>query len=255
MLKSTPNLFDPEFARQFTRFTAAYDVFTRHAALSLSSVHPNSPLRSVQKTSALVMSDNSLKTEFVDFIERLNKVSADELMPHHIQLEYSYRVIFHGIARIRDTLIAQRLRTDRAWVSFEQLQSVFTALKNTTTTVLSRPRDTRFVDFQIESFRELLTRGIRLICVLFDHFVTRIEPATGERPLTRAEMVSLGSSIGVVMASAESFHPLITELKGALVAFNMELALAHNRLQLRYPISLIVDDAAEPSDEVEELNE
>jgi hypothetical protein len=199
------------------------------------------------------MSDNSFKTEFIDFIDRLNKLSEDELTPHHIQLEYSYRLIFHGIARIRDTLIAQRLRTDRAWVAFDQLQSVFTALQSTTTAVFGRARSDRFENFQIERFRELLTRGIRIICVIFDHFLARIEPAVGERPLTRTEMVSLASNIGVVMAAAESFTPLITQLKAALVVFNMELGLAHSRLNLRYGISLIVDNARDA--EEEELNE
>jgi hypothetical protein len=64
--------------------------------------------------------------------------------------------------------------------------------------------------------------------------------------LTRGEVVSAASQVGILMESAEAFDAMLFALKKALIAFNSELAMAHARLGLRYSISIVVEPEAQP---------
>jgi hypothetical protein len=62
----------------------------------------------------------------------------------------------------------------------------------------------------------ILTRAVRLICALLNHYVPRMETSAAEKSLT-----------GIRIATADSSRSLITQLKVEIVAFNVVLSVAH----------------------------
>jgi hypothetical protein len=212
-----------------TRLTTAYDLFARQAALALARVCPGSS-KSVQRTSALVIADNGLKTEFVDFVGRLNYIDRQALWPYRRHLEQAYQKVFMWLERLGEALSSQRLQGNGVWATFGQLPVMFMSLKN-------------------EWDGEILAQALRMICRLFDHHVGPVELGPGKGKLTRSDMVTAASGVGVIVAAMEAFPEMVGEMKAASIKFNEELAAAHGKLKLKYTISMVVEREGEERQE------
>jgi hypothetical protein len=239
MLKLPSNLFDDEFPRQFKRFTSAFDGFARQVSLVLGSVNPNNNIRSFLRSSSLFMSSNALKAEWVDFIDRLNRIADTDVERHFTLIGQSLSVLFSGILNLHRATI-ERQRNDVTHSAIDQLQLHFTSLRTMIFEVTHRPMSRRFDHFDQDHFDTIVNETIRIIAALYDCCCPR---TAGSCDLPgRQEMVTAASTIGTLMHAAARFSPQINALKNDVIQLNGELCLVHDRLNLKFDVSLTISE-------------
>lgn len=256
MLKLPQDLLDPEFARQYQRYTAAFDVFIKQTAVVFNSVNPNNTIRSFLTTSPLFIAGKKLMIEWVDFIERTNTISDNGLSPHLQKINESFATLFAGINRIKTALAAERFRTDNCVMATQKLRTAATKLREKTSGIFLKTKSMRWIGFDPEEFEKQTHHIIQSITQLFLKALPPNCLPCGEGAQLRVLMVGACSSIGSVIEAARCFDDQIIELKANVVDFNNELNALHRQLNLPFIVELSVDqDPNEPEKPDEEKGE
>lgn len=218
MLPAPANLFDPEFPRQFTRFSSAFSGFSRQASLILGSVRPSDPTRSRLATSALRIADSTLINEWLDFRQRFARICEDKLVPHFRQIEQAFRTLWSATCFIKESRSTDLMR----------VQALLCGLKDQIMEVRIRADCERFRDFDSVEFNERLREVVQIVNAAIDGAVG----SSSEKAL----VISVGATVAAIMTAAEGFDVAAEALTVAVEQLHRELEEVHVRLRLPFEI-------------------
>jgi hypothetical protein len=192
----------------------------------------------VLRTSPLYLSGKALKVEWVDFIRRTNAIERHGIEPHVDQIARNLSVLFRGVATCQMIVMRTRYRTDGAGDCLSRLKSGISQIRDISSEVFSRPRAERFEGFDIEEYDRPILEVIRFTNTIFERFIPRFSPETGEMSQVRAEMVRAASSVGALMRALEMFDVHMLTVKKGMLQLNAELNEVHRAMRLPFRIAL-----------------
>jgi hypothetical protein len=235
---SPPSLFRTDFPLQFTRFTSSFRIFSRQLSLALAT-----PQRIAVNsfTSPLFLKARSLFIEWGEFLDEVNLISEQGVAPHISALNHDFAVLFGGMNRCLEIIVASNFRSDRPIACWSDLRPLVVQLRDICADVFASRDGPRLEHFSPAAFQAMVICATRLLLELFDHQLRGA--AAGGRSLLRmkAEMAAALAGLGPVMRSVACFGAALADLKQRVLDLNSELSRVHDRFGLPFGLSLVLE--------------
>jgi hypothetical protein len=233
-----PDVLDPEFSLQFTRFTAAFDLFARQATVALATPQR---IPATFTTSPLFVRGRSVLVEWTEFLAEINKVSEAALAPHVSQLNRHFGILFDGMNRSSEIILSSNFRSDAPQRCLSELKPLIVQMRDICANLFLAPKSRRFDDFYIDDFEQQILRASRLLANLFDRHIHRAARPGGEISHLKAEMVTSLAAIVPLLRAVQNFDPQLSNLKRKILRLNGELSSIHERFELPFAVELALE--------------
>jgi hypothetical protein len=244
MVELPADVFDPEFARQFSRFTTAFNVFSHQIGNVYGGIHHGNNYRSHLTTSPLYMDGRVLTTEWMDFIGRANSIDSSGLGLFIRQIERCFAILFHGLGQACQHIARTKLRTELSNILLVRVKSSCQRLREMVSAAIYTTKSQLFQHLDWANFDLVIRYIVKEGGELFERFMPRFRY---EDAVTGMAMITSCADIGALVRAASEFEGKIVALKRSMLRLNEELTAVYERLDLPFAVQLGVDEGRCPS--------
>jgi hypothetical protein len=238
------DLFNPEFSRQFNRFSAAFNTFTRQFSVFISS--PGNRPRVLFGSSHLYQAGISLATEWTDFIDQANIMCEESVSPHLARVNAHFAALHRDMNLVLDLITSSNFRSSAAQSSWEAVRSMILRMRDQCADAFTGDGMRRF---EADDFDGEAIAASRIVANLFDRQIPRFSRFAGHCTRIKAQMLQALAALGPLMRAAHAFESVIREIKRLILRFNAELSAVHERFKLPFTVRIDLEMADEPPTE------
>jgi hypothetical protein len=225
-------LTNEAFPVLFSRFSDAFDGFTRLAARALGSVNP-SHVVPYQATSSLALAARTLALAWVACLSGITSISEKGTAPLFQRIASHFHAILQILQLVGRAFKSERFRTDVGGNALEELVAAVQRVQ----------RDVE-VNVDIDSEIREITNLTR---VLFDRALPLYFRQASELSWYRTQIIGKCAEIREFAAAVIEFEPIVGRLKSEAVAFNRELTGIQTILNLPFAIEVTVEVRKPPA--------
>jgi hypothetical protein len=230
------DLFDPEFSRQFKRFSTAFNIFTHQLSIFISS--PGTQPRILFVSSPLYQSGISLVREWKDFIVQTNVLSDGSVAPHLERVSDHFATLNRNMNFAFDLITLNNFRSSAPLSSWNALTPILLRMRDQCDLAFVGDGVSRF---DADDFDGQAITACRIVANLFDKQMPRFARAAGDCGHIKAEMAQSLAALGPLMRAAQTFEFMVNEIKTRIQRLNAELSDVHQRFELPFAMPIDVE--------------
>jgi hypothetical protein len=232
------DLFDPEFSRQFNRFSAVFNIFARQLSVFIAS--PGTRRRVLFASSPLRQAADSLAAEWAGFIGETNALSAGSVSPHLARVSDHFAALDRDMNIVLDLITSSNFRSSAPQSSWDALAPIILRMRDQCDGAFVADGARRF---DADDFDGHAIAASRIVANLFDRQMPRFARVAGDCGRIKAEMSHALAALGPLMRAAQAFESIVGAIKKRILRFGAELAAVHERFELPVAVRIEAETA------------